>query len=331
MSHPNCTAIVPCYNYGRYLAEALESALHQTLPPQQIIVVDDGSRDDTRQVAERFTHRGVTYVYQENQGLSAARNTAIRHSSGDYIALLDADDAWHPRKLEAQLSVLQRDPQIAALGTDTTPWPGPFAPVSLPPQIPFLQAPLPSLVCRNYLAASSVVIRREAIRDWEPEVFDTALRGAEDWDCWLRIAENWKIGNIPLPLTGFRDQVTGLGTQPHIMGPALQHVLHKLEQRGGWRHPDLKRRRSHAFAHLHFSVATMHAAHGHNLAAIARLFQSTLSHPSSIERSRAKLAAVSTLRLLKLKQSHSQSVQRPLSTGSPARSSGASPKRPRNP
>ena len=94
------SVIIPAYNQGRYLSAAIRSVLEQTLQDFEIIVVDDGSSDDTPAVAQAFDEPRVRYIYQENRGLSAARNTGIRQAQGRYLSYLDSDDWFLPRKLE---------------------------------------------------------------------------------------------------------------------------------------------------------------------------------------------------------------------------------------
>ncbi|MPZ48110.1 MAG: glycosyltransferase [Dehalococcoidia bacterium] len=101
------SVIVPVYNGERFLQEALASALGQTRPPDEVIVVDDGSTDGSATIIQSLP---VTYLRQENQGPSAARNLAIRHASGNLLAFLDQDDVLLPHKLEAQLQALREDP-----------------------------------------------------------------------------------------------------------------------------------------------------------------------------------------------------------------------------
>jgi glycosyltransferase involved in cell wall biosynthesis len=102
--------IIPVFNGERFLREAIESALEQTRPPHEVIVVDDGSTDASAEIARSL---GVTCLQQSNQGPSAARNLGAAHSSGDYIAFLDQDDVWLPRKLAAQLEALAEEPDAA--------------------------------------------------------------------------------------------------------------------------------------------------------------------------------------------------------------------------
>ncbi len=104
---PFVSIIVPCYNAERWLAETLESALAQTWPAKEIIVINDGSRDDSLAVARRFEPRGVTVIDQPNRGASAARNHGLRLARGDFIQFLDADDLLAPEKIEQQVRLLQ--------------------------------------------------------------------------------------------------------------------------------------------------------------------------------------------------------------------------------
>jgi glycosyltransferase involved in cell wall biosynthesis len=102
------SAIIPVYNGDRFLAEAIESVLDQTYLPIEVIVVDDGSTDDSAAVARGFT--GVTVIGQENEGVAVARNTGIESASGQFLAFLDADDQWAPEKTALQVEYLRDNP-----------------------------------------------------------------------------------------------------------------------------------------------------------------------------------------------------------------------------
>lgn len=117
MSDFRASVVIPAYNAGRYLAETLDSVLAQTLPAHEILVIDDGSTDDTPVVAAKFVGR-VTHVRQENRGVSAARNNGIARASGNWIAFLDADDIWEPRFLERASAVCQDTPRPELVLTD---------------------------------------------------------------------------------------------------------------------------------------------------------------------------------------------------------------------
>jgi glycosyltransferase involved in cell wall biosynthesis len=115
------SVIIPTYNCGRFLPEAIESVLAQTLPPHEVIVVDDGSTDDTPAVAARFAGR-IVYHRQVNRGVSAARNAGMDRATGDWLAFLDADDLWMPTKLAAVAPVCRSRPQPAIVFTDYQPF-----------------------------------------------------------------------------------------------------------------------------------------------------------------------------------------------------------------
>jgi glycosyltransferase involved in cell wall biosynthesis len=105
------TVMIGVYNGARYLGEAIDSVLAQTHPAAELIVVDDGSEDESGAIAEAYGPP-VRCIRQENGGMAAARNRAIREASGDYFAFLDADDRFRPDKLERQLQVFAEDPQL---------------------------------------------------------------------------------------------------------------------------------------------------------------------------------------------------------------------------
>lgn len=108
---PRISVIIPVYNQAAYLAEAVDSVLRQSLPAAEVIVINDGSTDETAAVAARFGARLIT-VHQPNAGLGAARNAGIGLAHGDYLAFLDGDDWWEPAKLEQQHRLLAQQPQL---------------------------------------------------------------------------------------------------------------------------------------------------------------------------------------------------------------------------
>ena len=108
--HPLVSVIIPVYNGARYLRPALESVLAQTYPRFEVIVVDDGSTDDSGVIAQSF--HDVRYIHQSNQGVAAARNNGIEAARGEFLAFLDQDDLWTPEKLKLQMGQLLSDPDL---------------------------------------------------------------------------------------------------------------------------------------------------------------------------------------------------------------------------
>lgn len=297
----SCTAIIPAYNSAQYVADAIESALAQTARPSQIIVVNDGSTDNTDAVLAPYENR-ITTIRQKNQGLPAARNTGLRAATGDCIAFLDADDCWHPRKIELQMEILNRRPDIGAVGTATFEHPAPVMP-ALAAEIPLQEVPLTRLLVRNCVTASSVMVRRE-IADRVGE-FNPTLPNAEDLDYWQRSAELSGFAILKSPLTGYRLVPGSLSRRPIAMETGIRSVLKMLDERDAWRgRPWLRRK---AISHLHYSCANLYAAAGQPAVALKRLLQSLAWYPLPFDRSetgaamvRPRRAAVLLLRLLHL-------------------------------
>ncbi len=115
------SVIIPTHNRAKFLMEALESVYSQTFKPFEIIVVDDGSTDNTRTALSK-SEFNVKYVYQKNSGPAAARNRGISEAKGEWIAFLDADDAWLPGKLAMQLEFIRKNPDVAMVCGKTLPW-----------------------------------------------------------------------------------------------------------------------------------------------------------------------------------------------------------------
>ena len=105
------SVVIPAYNSAGYIGEAIESVLQQSVPPQEIIVVDDGSTDETETIVKNFEDR-ICYVYQKRSGVAAARNKGLELSSGDFVTFIDADDVWKKNKLEIQLKLFQQNPEL---------------------------------------------------------------------------------------------------------------------------------------------------------------------------------------------------------------------------
>lgn len=291
------TVIIPAFNCAQWLGQAIHSVLQQSVPPCEIIVVNDGSTDGTARVLAEYAQQ-VRYVEQPNQGVAAARNTGLRLAGGEFIAFLDADDVWHPRKLELQLSGLTDRPEIGLLGTRTFPWPAAAMPDASRPAVRMIDRDL--LAVKNYLATSSILVRREVVR--QVGEFDVTLRGPEDHDYWLRIAEVAGIGFLPARLTGYRTLPGSLSTRAGSMEAGMRRILFKLDSRDFWRGKQLLRRRAYSYAS--YSCAQLHGAAGEQWTAIARLLDSLIWYPLPYRRSEAGVScgrlrrlAVSLLRL----------------------------------
>jgi glycosyltransferase involved in cell wall biosynthesis len=223
---PQVAVIIPAYNQSQFLSQAIQSVLDQTFSDWEAVIVDDGSSDDTRNVAHSFKDSRLRYIYQENRGLSAARNTGIRNSTAPYLSFLDSDDMFLPEKLALLLAMLQQHPELGLVAGQAVPVDennqrvGKIMDTPLPPQPE-------RLLLGNPLHVGSVLLRR----NWQEQAgfFDESLRSYEDWDMWLRLGVqgcHMDYVNKPVSLYRFHTaQMTRIGTQ---MTTATFAVLDKL-------------------------------------------------------------------------------------------------------
>jgi glycosyltransferase involved in cell wall biosynthesis len=200
------SVVVTCYNYGAYVAECLESVLSQTYRNIEVVVVNDGSTDDSEKEIRRLeSDTRIKYVFQANSGQARAKNTGIGHSRGKYIAFLDADDRWDRRKLEKQIPlflnprvgvVFSRSKFIDASGADRL-----FAHGSghLRPRSGNVSK---HLLFDNFVPFSSAVVRRECFE--RAGTFDESLPMSIDWDLWLRISLDFEFAFVDEELLAYR-------------------------------------------------------------------------------------------------------------------------------
>ncbi len=193
MTTPNkgkVSVIIPSFNGRAYIEEAVRSAVNQTYKNTEIIVIDDGSTDDTREIIQNIQkeHPHITYLYQENAGLSAARNTGIKNASGEYIALLDSDDMFLPEKLEKQVAYLQKHPEcdVVYCGIWHFYEHTPHEMHDLQYQYYSKEQVLPQLLKKNFINPLSIVARKNVFEKYG--AFDLSFKKSEDWECWLRWA-----------------------------------------------------------------------------------------------------------------------------------------------
>jgi len=233
---PLVSVIIPTYNTGVYIKEAVDSALSQTHPNIEIIVVDDGSTDNTKAVLQPYINsEKVKYIYQRNKGLPGARNTAIKEAKGKYVALLDADDLFLPDKLGRQVQHLEENKDLDLSYCDIYHFKD-----SEPDKLLRLnytyysgEAVFEKLLEKNFIAPLSVVVRRSVFD--RLGYFDESLRRSEDYEFYLRLAYGGaKIDFLPTPLAKLRIRhranLQGLESQPKMKMSSL-NVLKMVSER----------------------------------------------------------------------------------------------------
>jgi len=207
---PLVSVLIPAFNAQQTIAESLRSAQRQTYAELEIIVVDDGSTDETPNIVSRFGEQDprIVLIRQANTGVAVARNTALANSKGSLIAPLDADDLWHPQKIERQVANLHPAPDDVGLDycwfvdidTDSL--------VTRCYESRFQGDIYCPLILGNFIGNSSVpLIRRallEEIGGWEPGLRSADAQGCEDWLLYLQIAERARVVLSPAFLVGYR-------------------------------------------------------------------------------------------------------------------------------
>jgi glycosyltransferase involved in cell wall biosynthesis len=237
------SVVIPAYNAEQFIGATIDSVLGQTVGDLEVVVVDDGSTDSTREVVSSFAPR-VTLVTGPRRGVSAARNTGLGASRGPYVALMDHDDLWEPEKLARQAAILDADPRVALVFTQARVERDGCL-VEIFPQIPeperLLSAAYENLLHWNYIPMSSVMVRRAKLPGGKGGgPFDSRFRFSEDWDLWLRMAAQSGPGGlafIPEALTRYRI-VKGRATE-RMADLRMEDILIFEEQIAA--HPELAR------------------------------------------------------------------------------------------
>jgi len=229
---PKVSVIIPTHNRASFVCEAVESVLNQTFKDFELIVVDDGSTDKTRESLEKYRPI-IHYIYQEKRDRSEARNTGIKAAKGEYLAFLDDDDMWLPDKLKKQVNFLDMNPDIGLVHTLIE-----FIDENgclLPEQTKHHFRLYEEAIKRGYTYAemsklcimfiSTVIVRKECFD--KVGFFDSDTVSFEDWDLYLRIALYYRIATIAESLVRYRmhkNQTTLSGFIPGYIQTSLKHL-----------------------------------------------------------------------------------------------------------
>lgn len=232
MRRPLVSIVTPVYNGAAYIGRAIESALAQTYPNFELIIVNDGSRDESRGAIEAYLDRpNIRYYEQANGGVAAARNTALRLASGEFIAFLDQDDEWLPGKLAQQVDYLLANDNLALVHGyqsyinqageecgNPKDWIGPLEGFCLR-----------ELFSRNRIAILTVLLRRSCLE--RVGGFQETIPGADDYELWLRLALLYPFGFLPNTFARYRLHETNVSRDTHRMTmlelAALESFLRK--------------------------------------------------------------------------------------------------------
>jgi hypothetical protein len=221
------SVVIPCYNQARFLGEAIESVLAQTCARSEIIVVDDGSTDDTLKVASSY--RQVRCLWQRNQGQGAARNEGLKHTSGEFVVFLDSDDRLLPHAFQVGMESFEAHPEVAfvagrcvALGVDGMQRFTHYEPV-------VERNHYITLLLANYIWMPGTVMFRTAVVR-EAGGFKTTVSGAEDYDLYLRIARHHRIWCHDQVIAEYRQHDTSTSRKPMLMMRSSLSVIRAQQE-----------------------------------------------------------------------------------------------------
>jgi glycosyltransferase involved in cell wall biosynthesis len=224
--HPGAEAVtvaIPCYNQATYLSQAIESALSQDLPRLEVVVIDDGSTDNTSAVASRYP--GVRCVRQPNAGLAAARNTGIRESLGDFLVFLDADDRLLPGALSSALAAFHETPECALVS-------GHHRDIAIDGEVlwewkdhPIDGPPFEMLLRRNSIPTCGAAMFRRSVFA-SVGTFNSAWDACADYDLYLRISREFPIRCHHRTVIEYRRHGTNMSRDPALMLEQVLAVLH---------------------------------------------------------------------------------------------------------
>ncbi len=215
------SVIIPNYNYAHYLREAIDSVLAQTYGEIEIIVVDDGSKDDSRAILESYGEQ-IQAIFQSNQGVAAARNKGAAASDGEYIAFLDADDSWLPTKVEKQVAKFAENSNfgLVHVGVDEVDPEGHSLVHRLEGAEGAVSATLLMLGREGVLGGGSGAMIRRTVFE-EIGGFDERLSTSADWDLFYRVSERYAVGFVPELLIKYRVH----GSNMHTNVAVFEHDM----------------------------------------------------------------------------------------------------------
>jgi len=251
------SVIIPTYNRAKIVREAVESVLPQTYRNFEIIVVDDGSTDDTYEVLENYIReKKIVYHYQKNSGVACARNQGIKLSQGDYIAFLDSDDLWVPNKLERQMKLFEKNVDSGVVYS----WAFSRAAngnikISRPSYKGYL---FERLLLGNLIPNVTVVFKKRIVE--KIGFFDERLKRSEDWDFWLRASEHFHFDFVPEILVEVRSFGDTITKKAELLDQTFLVVLDKVFSCGDLPAEVLALKR-HAYANRYLDYMTGYYRH----------------------------------------------------------------------
>jgi glycosyltransferase involved in cell wall biosynthesis len=232
------SVIIPAYNAEQFIRQTLDSVLAQTYKNIEILVVDDGSQDQTAAIVKEIADRDSRLILlrQANSGVAAARNLAIQHSKGEFVAPIDADDLWHPENLAKQVKcAIAGGANVGVVYSWSVYIDEADALLDGVRAFTIAGDVFLTLLCHNFIGnASASLIRRrclETVGGYDPEFRAQSAQGCEDWDLYLRLSEQYAFNVVPEFLVGYRKSQTSMSQEYTAMAKSYYLALEGVKQR----------------------------------------------------------------------------------------------------
>lgn len=281
------SVIIPSYNHARYVCQTIESVLAQTLPPHEIIVVDDGSTDNTSEIVAPLLDR-IHYVRHANCGVAATRNAGARLASGDYLTFIDADDLWLPQKLELQVARFEADPKLGLVhcGLEEITATGEFICRRLDGMEGHVANEM--LLWRRVTilgGGSTLMVPREVFDRFGG--FDENLSTSADWDFCYRVARAHEVGFVPEVLLRYRLHPNNMHGNVRLTERDMMIVYAKaFSEARSSKDSAVLRIRRRSYANLHTVLAGSYFASGQYLNFARHAFKGLSMGPDNLSRFR---------------------------------------------
>lgn len=275
------SVVIPTYNYGRFIVDAIDSVLDQTLLPSEIIVVDDGSTDETAALVGAFGDR-VRYIRQDNAGVCAARNRGVNESTSELIAFLDADDTWEATNLEKQLARFESDEEIGLVHCAMREFASETGET-----IRLHMDGGEEGVANNLLLwegptivgpGGAITVSRKAFD--HVGGFDTRMKVGEDWDFCYRVARSFKIGFVGEPLINYRNHSGAAHFNIENMERGMLLFYEKAFATGD---PEILKLRRRAYGNFHRVMAGSYLQAGGLRKFLSHAAKSIWKRPANLE------------------------------------------------
>lgn len=228
MEEKKVSVIIPFYNGVEWLCEAVQSALNQTYKNLEVIVVNDGSKEDVSAFLEKYGDK-IKYFYQENAGSAAARNLAIRNATGDYYALLDSDDIWFPEKTAKQIAFMEKSGALWSHTGFHYWWPETDKKTTPDVSKNYGDVFVRLLVAFK-VATPTVIINAKCFKDNPDIVFPVHMRKAQDFGLFIQFAKKYPMGVVEEPLANIRMRGTNTNSRAMVRIQANTRTLNSIRQ-----------------------------------------------------------------------------------------------------